>query len=69
MLTTMRQRTKAIMLILSVAFVGWLVFDVGMGVSGRGQYQSGQDAGRINGKSVKYQEFLEASRLAFCILS
>lgn len=65
MLTTMRQRTKAIMLILSVAFVGWLVFDVGMGVSGQGQYGSGQDAGRIDGRPVKYQDFLEASRAAF----
>jgi peptidyl-prolyl cis-trans isomerase D len=65
MLTTMRQRTKAIMLILSVAFVGWLVFDVGMGVSGRGQYQGSQDAGAVNGQPVRYQDYLEASRVAF----
>jgi peptidyl-prolyl cis-trans isomerase D len=65
MLTTMRERTKAIMLILSVAFVGWLVFDVGMGVSGRGQYQAGQNAGTVNGKPVGYQDWLEASRVAF----
>jgi peptidyl-prolyl cis-trans isomerase D len=65
MLTTMRERTKAIMLVLAIAFVGWLVFDVGMGVSGRGQYQTGQTAGTVNGKPVRYQDWLEASRLAF----
>ena len=64
MLTTMRQRTKAIMLILSVAFVGWLVFDVGMGVTGQGSYQSTQDAGSVNGEKVGYQEWLEAERSA-----
>ncbi len=65
MLTTMRQRTKWIMLVLAIAFVGWLVFDVGMGVSGRGEYQGGQNAGVVNGKAVRYQDFLEASRVAF----
>ena len=65
MLTTMRERTKAIMLVLAIAFVGWLVFDVGMGVSGRGQYQSGQDAGSVDGQAIRYQEFLQASQAAF----
>jgi len=64
MLTTLRERTKYIMLILAVAFVGWLVFDVGMGVSGQGQYQAGQIAGKVDGTSISYQEFLEASQLA-----
>jgi peptidyl-prolyl cis-trans isomerase D len=65
MLTTMRERTKAIMLVLAIAFVGWLVFDVGMGVSGRGQYQSGQDAGSIDGHAIRYQDFAQASQTAF----
>jgi len=65
MLTTLRERTKYIMLILAIAFVGWLVFDVGMGVSGQGQYQAGQFAGKVNGKPIRYQDFLEVSRLAF----
>ncbi len=64
MLTTLRERTKYIMLILAIAFVGWLVFDVGMGVSGQGQYQAGQIAGKVDGTSISYQEFLEASRQA-----
>ena len=65
MLTTLRERTKYIMLILAIAFVGWLVFDVGMGVSGQGQYQAGQNAGKVNGEPIRYQDFLEVSRLAF----
>ncbi len=65
MLTTLRERTKYIMLILAIAFVGWLVFDVGMGVSGQGQYQAGQNAGKVNGEQIRYQDFLEVSRQAF----
>lgn len=65
MLTTMRERTKIIMLILSIAFVGWLIFDVGMGVSGGGQYQAGQNAGTVNGKPIRYQDFLEAQRTTY----
>ena len=49
MLSTMRENTKIIMLILAVAFVGWLVFDVGMGGTGRGELQT-QDVGSVNGK-------------------
>jgi peptidyl-prolyl cis-trans isomerase D len=65
MLTTLRERTKAIMLVLAIAFVGWLVFDVGMGVSGRGQYEGGQNAGTVGGKPIRYQDFLETQRVAF----
>ncbi len=65
MLTTMRERTKAIMLVLAIAFVGWLVFDVGMGVSGNSQSQGGQNAGTVNGQPIRYPDFLEAQRVAF----
>lgn len=60
MLRTMREKTKIIMLVLSVAFVGWLVFDVGMGVTGRGQGPSTQNVGSVNGKRISYQEWLQA---------
>ena len=63
MLRTMREKTKIIMLILAVAFVGWLIFDVGMGVTGRGQYQSGKDLGSVNGSPIKYQEWLQTYQL------
>jgi peptidyl-prolyl cis-trans isomerase D len=59
MLRTMREKTKIIMLVLAVAFVGWLVFDVGMGITGRGQYQAGKDLGVVNGSPIKYQEWLQ----------
>jgi peptidyl-prolyl cis-trans isomerase D len=62
MLTTMRERTKYIMFILAIAFVGWLVFDVGMGVTGSGQYQGGQNAGKVNGTPIRYQQWMEAER-------
>jgi peptidyl-prolyl cis-trans isomerase D len=58
MLRTMREKTKIIMLVLAVAFVGWLVFDVGMGVSGRSQSPSSKDLGVVNGAPIRYQEWL-----------
>jgi peptidyl-prolyl cis-trans isomerase D len=64
MLRTMREKTKIIMLILSVAFVGWLVFDVGMGVTGRGPGQSGRDVGSVNGAPIRYQEWAQAYQAA-----
>lgn len=64
MLTTMRERTKYIMFILAIAFVGWLVFDVGMGVSGGSQNQGGQNAGKVNGTPIRYQAWIEAERQA-----
>ena len=64
MLTTMRERTKYIMFILAIAFVGWLVFDVGMGVTGRNQNQGGQNAGKVNGTPIRYQAWMEAERQA-----
>jgi peptidyl-prolyl cis-trans isomerase D len=59
MLRTMREKTKIIMLVLAVAFVGWLVFDVGMGVTGRGQGQSSRDLGVVNGSPITYQQWLQ----------
>ena len=58
MLRTMREKTKIIMLILAVAFVGWLVFDVGMGVTGR-QSPTTRDLGSVDGSPIKYQEWLQ----------
>lgn len=59
MLRTMREKTKIIMLVLAVAFVGWLVFDVGMGVTGRSQGAASRDLGSVNGHPIKYQEWLQ----------
>lgn len=64
MLSTMREKTKIIMLVLAVAFVGWLVFDVGMGITGRGQQQS-QDVGSVNGTPIRYQTWLDTYRATY----
>lgn len=62
MLSTMREKTKVVMLILLVAFVGWLIFDVGMGLGGQGQ-TGPQDVGSVNGKPIRYQQWMEAYRV------
>lgn len=64
MLSAMREKTKIIMLVLMVAFVGWLVFDVGMGVTGQGQLQT-QDVGSVDGTPIRYQAWLDAYRAAY----
>ena len=63
MLSTMREKTKIVMVILAVAFVGWLVFDVGMGISGRGRSNT-PDVGSVNGMPIRYTAYMEAYRVA-----
>lgn len=63
MLSTMREKTRVIMLVLAVAFVGWLVFDVGMG--GTGQSPVAQDVGSVNGKPITITAWNEAYRVAY----
>jgi peptidyl-prolyl cis-trans isomerase D len=43
--------------ILTVAFVGWLVFDVGMDVGGRGSSRISDVVARVNGRKIDYQTF------------
>jgi len=64
MLSTMREKTKVVMIVLAVAFVGWLVFDVGMGVTGRGKTQS-QDIGSVNGTPIRYQTYIDTYRAVY----
>lgn len=61
MLSTMREKTRFIMIILAVAFVGWLVFDVGMGGPNRASTTT-QDIGSVNGTPIRYQAFMDAYR-------
>ena len=58
MLRTMREKTKIIMIVLAVAFVGWLVFDVGMGVTGQRASPTSRDLGTVNGSAIQYQDWL-----------
>lgn len=64
MLRAIRSSTKWIFYILAIAFVGWLVFDVGMGVTGRGQYGGADIVLKVNGQAVhvpQYQTALQAA--------
>ena len=63
MMRTMRENTKWVFYILAISFVGWLVFDVGMGVTG-GNYGGADVVLRIDGESIhlpQYQAALQAA--------
>jgi peptidyl-prolyl cis-trans isomerase D len=58
MMRQMRENTKWIMLIVAVAFVGLMVFEWGMDLSGRsGAQASGGELGRVNGDIITYDEY------------
>lgn len=59
----MRASAKWIMLIVIFSFVGWMIFDVGMNVTGQSGGAS-DTALRINGVKVDYQSFLFSVRNA-----
>ena len=64
MMRTMRASAKWVMGVLIVAFVGWLVFDVGMDVGGRGGGSSSLVVVRVNGEKIEYQDFYSTLRMA-----
>ncbi|MBI2615376.1 MAG: SurA N-terminal domain-containing protein [Gemmatimonadetes bacterium] len=64
MIRTMRSSAKWIMGVLVVAFVGWMVFDVGMGITGGGSYRPGDAIAKVNGKGIDLQTFNDALRNA-----
>lgn len=61
MMRTMRSIAPWIMLIVAVSFVGWMVFEVGMDVTGQGG-GAGDEILSINGDGVNVQEFYLAVR-------
>ncbi|HEX7119957.1 MAG TPA: peptidylprolyl isomerase [Longimicrobiales bacterium] len=55
----MRENTKVIMLVTALAFVGLMVFEWGMDLSGRSSAQaSGGEVGRVNGEPISYEEYI-----------
>jgi len=54
---TMRENTKWIMLILTVAFVGWLVFDWVQGGGGTAQQSTNPVVGQVNGEQIRLAEW------------
>src|SRR2546426_387383 len=65
MMRAMRQNAKWIFYILAFAFIGWLVFDVGMGVTGRGQYGGADVVLKVNGRAVHVPQYQQALQAAY----
>ncbi len=61
---SMRASAKWIMLVLVVSFVGWMVFEVGMDVSGQGGATLGDAAARVNGTKIDLNTYYNALRVA-----
>jgi peptidyl-prolyl cis-trans isomerase D len=64
MIRAMRASAKWVMGILVLAFVGWMVFDVGMGISGGGSYHPGDAIAKVNGERIDLQTYYAALRNA-----
>jgi peptidyl-prolyl cis-trans isomerase D len=64
MMRTMRASAKWIMAAVALSFVGWMVFDVGMDVGGRGGGGLSDVVLRVDGHEVDYQTFYGRVRQA-----
>ena len=62
MMRTMRGIAPWIMVIVAVSFVGWMVFEVGMDVSGQTSGGMVDEVARVNGRSIDFQTFSAAVR-------
>ncbi len=62
MLSSMRRNTKIIMLVVAIAFVGLMVFEWGMDMSGRSNPQFAGEVGTVNGTKITYQTWTIAYR-------
>lgn len=63
MMRAMRENAKWVFYILAIAFIGWLVFDVGMGVTGGG-YSGGDTVLKIDGQAIHLQQYQTALQAA-----
>jgi uncharacterized protein YabE (DUF348 family) len=62
MMRTMRENTKWVFYILAISFVGWLVFDAGMGATGE---ITGADVVlRIDGEPIRVPQYQAALQAA-----
>ncbi len=57
MMQQMREKTKIIMIVVALAFVGLMVFEWGMDISGRTAANQTGEVGRVNGETISAQEF------------
>ncbi len=61
MMQSMRGKAGKILgVIFAIAFVGWMVFELGMDVTGRGQNANASELGRVNGEPVLNQAYQAA---------
>jgi peptidyl-prolyl cis-trans isomerase D len=61
MMRDLRQKTKWVMIIVALAFVGLMVFEWGMDMSGQGAIQTGE-VGRVNNTPISFQRYDEVYR-------
>ncbi len=62
MLRSMRRNTKIIMLVVAIAFVGLMVFQWGMDISGRSTPGAVGEVGSVNGTKISYQVWTQTFR-------
>lgn len=62
MLRAMRKNTKIIMVVVALAFVGLMVFEWGMDMSGRSSPGAVGEVGRVNGTPISYQAYNQTFR-------
>jgi len=65
MMRTMREMSKYVFYVLAVAFLGWLVFDVGAGITGRSTGATGDVVLKVNGQEVHYPQWQQAYQSAY----
>src|SRR3989441_6213941 len=65
MMRTMREMSKYVFYVLAVAFIGWLVFDVGAGITGRSTGATGDVVLKVNGQEVHYPQWQQAYQSAY----
>ncbi len=65
MMRAFRENTKWIFYVLIFAFVGWMVFDVGMGLTGQGQYGTSDVVIKVDGMSIRVPEYQTAVTNAY----
>src|SRR5436189_3102231 len=65
MMRSMRQMSKYVFYVLAVAFIGWLVFDVGMGITGRSTVSTADVVLKVNGQEVHYAQWQQVYQSAY----
>src|SRR5213083_2870038 len=65
MMRSMRQMSKYVFYVLAISFIGWLVFDVGMGITGRSTGATGDVVLKVNGQEVHYAQWQQVYQSAY----